>query len=44
VAPAPANTREQGAQTQELDLERVARAVYDLIEQRLRFERETRGL
>ncbi len=42
AASTPTNASEQGAQTQ--DLERLARAVYDLIEQRLRLERETRGI
>ena len=37
-------TTTKNPQSADMDLERVARAVYDLLEQRLRIERENRGL
>jgi hypothetical protein len=43
-APEPASTTTKSLRLEEMDLERVARAVYDLLEQRLQLERECRGL
>lgn len=43
-APEPASTTTKSLRLEDMDLERVARAVYDLLEQRLQIERECRGL